>query len=125
MSLCMNIFLWLVIILLTWLNVVEVDKSYNYLITNSPLPSQLSWWTLLSKNWYQSGRSLKGKFNNLRRSMASFRKESPKFDGVNYDSWKEKMKVHLLCLGPGYWLITCNDKAIIEEDDLETCTRNE
>ena len=54
--------------------------------------------------------------------MVNFRKESPKFGGVNFDSWKEKMKTHLLCLGPSYWLITKNDKTIIEEDNLETCT---
>lgn len=53
-----------------------------------------------------------------------FRKESPKFDGVNYDSWKDKMKKHLLCMGPGYWLIK-NGKTIMEEKKLEECTEVE
>ena len=35
------------------------------------------------------------------------------------------MKTHLLYLGLGYWLITKNDKTIIEEDNLETCTSDE
>ena len=34
-----------------------------------------------------------------------FKKESPKFDGTNYDSQKDKMKTHLLCMGQGYWLV--------------------
>lgn len=38
---------------------------------------------------------------------------------------KKKMKTHLLCLGPSYWLITKNDKTIIEEENLETCTIDE
>ena len=54
----------------------------------------------------------------------NFKKESPKFYGVNFDSWKEKMKTHLLCLGPSYWLITKNDITIIEEDRLETCSND-
>ena len=57
--------------------------------------------------------------------MANFRKESPKFDGVNFDRWKEKMKTHKLCLGPSYWLITKNEKTIIEEDNLEAGTKDE
>ena len=55
----------------------------------------------------------------------NFRKESPKFHGVNFDSWKERMKTHLLCLGPSYWLITKNEKTIIEEDNLEAGTKDE
>lgn len=51
-----------------------------------------------------------------------FRKESPKFDGVNYDSWKEKTKTHFLCMGPGYWLMTRNGKKIVEESKLEDCS---
>lgn len=54
--------------------------------------------------------------------VSHFRKDSPKFDGVNYDSWKEKMKTHLLCMGPGYWLITKNGKVLVDEDELEGCT---
>ena len=49
-----------------------------------------------------------------------FRKESPRFDGTNYDNQKDKMKTHLLCMGPGYWLVTKISKTITEEDQLET-----
>lgn len=35
-----------------------------------------------------------------------FRKDSLEFDGINYDSWKEKTKTHLLCLDPGYFILT-------------------
>ena len=35
------------------------------------------------------------------------------------------MKTHLLCLGPSYWLITKNEKTIIEEDNLEAGTKDE
>ena len=52
-----------------------------------------------------------------------FRKESPKFDGTNYDNWKDKMKTHLLCMGPGYWHVTKVSKDIVEEDNLESCTK--
>ena len=38
--------------------------------------------------------------------MANFRKDSLKFDRMNYDIWKEKMKTNFLCMGVGYWLIT-------------------
>ena len=57
--------------------------------------------------------------------MANFRKESPKFDGINFDSWKQKIKVHLLCLGPGYWLITSKEKEVISEERLESCSNEE
>ena len=50
-----------------------------------------------------------------------FRKDSSKFDGTNYDSWKDKMKNHLLCMGLGYWLITKVSNDIVEEDNLESC----
>ena len=50
-----------------------------------------------------------------------FTKESPKFDGTNYDSWKDKMKTHLLCIGPRYWLVKKLSKNIVEEDNLENC----
>ena len=50
-----------------------------------------------------------------------FRKESLKFDGTNFNSWKDKMKTHLLCMGLGYWLVTKVSKDIMEEDDLESC----
>lgn len=63
MQLCMIIFLWLIGTLIIFFKAIE---WINYLITNSsppPLPSQLSWGSLFSNNWYQSGRSLKEKFN--------------------------------------------------------------
>ena len=50
-----------------------------------------------------------------------FRKDSIKFDGTNYDSWKKKTKTHLLCMGPGYWILNKLEKTIIVEKDLETC----
>ena len=52
-----------------------------------------------------------------------FKKESLKFDGTNYDSWKDKMKTHLLCIGLGHWLITKASKDIVEEDNHESCTK--
>ena len=59
---------------------------------------------------------MKIRFNGFGRSMENmFRKDSPRFDGANYDSWKEKMKTHLLCMGPRYWLLTKAKKAIVEE----------
>ena len=54
-----------------------------------------------------------------------FTKDSPKFDGKNYDSWKGKMKTHLLCMGPGFWILTKSSKTIIAEKDLKTCTKEE
>ena len=54
-----------------------------------------------------------------------FRKDSPKFDGTNYDRWKEKMKIHLLCMGSRYWILRKSEKKIIKEKDLETCTKVE
>ena len=54
-----------------------------------------------------------------------FRKDSLKFDGTNYDSWKDKMKTHLLCMGPRYWLVTKVSKDIVEEDNLESCTEEQ
>ena len=67
---------------------------------------------------------MKERFDNLRRSMENlFRKDSPKFDGTNYDRWKDKKKTHLLCMGPGYWLVTKVFKDIVEEDNIESCTK--
>ena len=57
--------------------------------------------------------------------VGHFRKEIPKFDGVNYDSWKEQMKTNSLCMGPGYQLLTKSDQAIVEEDKLEECNQVE
>ena len=34
-----------------------------------------------------------------------FKKDSLKFDGTNYDSWKENMKTYLLYMGPRYWIL--------------------
>ena len=51
--------------------------------------------------------------------MAShFIKDSPKFDGVNNDMWKEKIKRHLLCMGLGYSILTKDNKMIVEEANL-------
>ena len=50
-----------------------------------------------------------------------FKKGSPRFNGVKYDSWKEKMKAHLLCMGLGYWLLTKGEKEIVDEGKLEEC----
>lgn len=44
-----------------------------------------------------------------------FRKDNLRFNGTNYDSWKEKMKNHLLCMGPGYWVLMKAKKEIFEE----------
>lgn len=57
--------------------------------------------------------------------IGHFRLENPKFDGVNYDNWKEKMKNHLLCMGTRYWLMTKNRKKIEEERKLEECSEVE
>ena len=57
--------------------------------------------------------------------MNPFKMESPRFNGTNYDSWKDKMKTHLLCMGLGYWLVTKTSKNIPEEDNLETCTKEQ
>ena len=51
-----------------------------------------------------------------------FRKESPRFDGTNHNSWKDKIKTHPLWMGLGYWLVTKTSKSITEEDHLETYT---
>ena len=48
-----------------------------------------------------------------------FRKESPKFNGTNYESQKDKMKTHVLCMGLGYWLVTKASKTIVEDNDHE------
>ena len=66
---------------------------------------------------------MKIKFNNFGRYMVNmFRKDSLKFDGKNYDSWKEKKKTHLLCMGMGYWILTKLVKTIIVEKDLKIFT---
>ena len=35
------------------------------------------------------------------------------------------MKTHLLCMGPGYWILTKGKKKIIEESKLEDCSEEE
>lgn len=57
--------------------------------------------------------------------MNLFRKDSPRLDGANYDSWKEKMKTHLLCMGSGYWLLTKSEKTIVKEQKIEECSKEE
>ena len=47
------------------------------------------------------------------------KKDSPRFNGANNDSWKEKMKTHLLCISLGYWILTKNEKMVMEEGQLE------
>ena len=54
-----------------------------------------------------------------------FRKESPRFDDTNYDIWKDQMKIHLLCMGLGYCLVTKTSKNIAKEDNLETYTEEQ
>ena len=68
-------------------------------------------------------RSLNRKINNFGRSMENiFIKDSPKFDGVNYDSWKEKMKTLLLYMVPDYWLLMNVVEMIMKEEKLEECS---
>ena len=57
--------------------------------------------------------------------MNIFKKDSPRFDGANYDSWKEKMKTRLLCMGLGYWILTKAKTIIVEESKLEECIEGE
>ena len=100
--------------------------SMDKLFIPTPTPSQLSWWTLLSNNWYQSIRSLKDNLNNFGRSMVNlFRKDIPRFDWANYDNWKEKMKTRMFFMGPGYWILTKGKKKIVEESKLEDCSEEE
>ena len=54
-----------------------------------------------------------------------FRKDSLNFDGTNYDSWKENVKTHLLCMGLGYWILIKTMKKIVDKKNLETCTKVE
>ena len=54
-----------------------------------------------------------------------FRKDIPRFDGANYDNWKEKMKTYMLCMGLGYWILTKSEKKIVEEEKLEGYSKDE
>ena len=69
---------------------------------------------------------MKDKLNNFRRLMENiFRKDSPRFYGVNYDRWKEKMKTHFLYVGSSYWILTKSGNMIMEEEKLEECSEAE
>ena len=57
--------------------------------------------------------------------MNIFRKDSARFDEANYENWKGKMKMHLLYMGLGYWLLTKDNKNIKEESKLEECSEAE
>lgn len=57
--------------------------------------------------------------------MEYYRKDSPKFYPENFDSWKNKMRTHLFCLGIDYWLITRNKVAIKTKDELTIATEDE
>ena len=57
--------------------------------------------------------------------MNLLRKDSPIFDGANYEIWKEKMKTHLSCMSPGYWILTKSDKTIVKEVQGEECSEVE
>lgn len=57
--------------------------------------------------------------------MAYLRNETLKVDGINYDSQKEKMKTHWLCMGPKFWLVTMTKKTTVDEDKLEYCEQSE
>ena len=54
-----------------------------------------------------------------------FRKDSLRFDGANYDSWKENIKSHLLCMDLGYCLLKKAKKVIIQESKVEECSEGE
>ena len=54
-----------------------------------------------------------------------FKKDILNFDGTNYDSQKENMKAHFLCMGPRYWILAKSAKTIIAKKDLENCTMDE
>ena len=54
-----------------------------------------------------------------------FRKDSPIFDGANYDSCKEKMMTHLLCMGPSFQLLTKGSKTIVKEEKPKECSEEE
>ena len=61
--------------------------------------------------------SLKDKLKNFWGSMETiFRKDSPRFYRANYDTWKENMKTHPLCMGLGYWILTKGNKKIVESN---------
>lgn len=50
--------------------------------------------------------------------MSYFRKESPKFDGENYLDWKNKMIIHLQCVGFDIFEIATQEVVIPSLKDL-------
>lgn len=52
----------------------------------------------------------------------TYMKESPKFDGDNYDNWKNNMRTYLINMGIDYYLITKNEIDIKIESMLSWCT---
>lgn len=38
----------------------------------------------------------------------AYKKDSLRFDGINYSLWKIQMECHLRCIGKDYWKITKN-----------------
>lgn len=52
--------------------------------------------------------------------MGSHRKDSPKYDGMNYENWKNKTRNHTIYIGFEYWLITKIKEDIKIKDELES-----
>ena len=52
-----------------------------------------------------------------------FRKDKPKFDGTNYDRWKENMKAHFLCMGLGYWLMKKMRRSLWKKENLKNVVK--
>jgi len=38
--------------------------------------------------------------------MSTYKKDSPRFDGLNFTAWKSCMECHIQCMGYQYWNIT-------------------
>ena len=52
-------------------------------------------------------------------------KRIPRFDGDSYESWKRKMRTHLICIVINYWLVK-NDKTIVKnESNISSCIDEE
>ena len=54
--------------------------------------------------------------------MAYYKKKSPKFHGENFDNWKNKMRTQLICMGIDHWMITKNEKQLVEEATLTSAS---
>ena len=52
--------------------------------------------------------------------MASYKKDIPRFDGMNYSLWKARMECHLRCIGEPYWKITKNTYVIPQNSPSTT-----